>query len=34
MPGAGSDRRCYELCALSELKSVLRSDDIWVKGSR
>lgn len=30
----GIDRRFYEICALSELKNALRSDDIWVKGSR
>ncbi len=30
----GIDRRCYELCALSELKNVLRSGGIWVEGSR
>ena len=30
----GSDRRYYELCALSELKNALRSGDIWVQGSR
>jgi hypothetical protein len=30
----GLDRRYYELCALSELKNALRSDDIWVEGSR
>lgn len=27
----GIDRRYYELCALSELKNALRSDDIWVQ---
>ncbi len=30
----GIDRRYYELCALSELKSALRSGDMWVEGSR
>lgn len=30
----GTDRRFYELCALSELKNALRSRDIWMKGSR
>ena len=30
----GTDRRYYELCALSELKNALRSGDIWVQGSR
>jgi len=30
----GIDRRYYELCALSELKNVLRSGDVWVQGSR
>lgn len=30
----GIDRRFYEICALSELKNLLRSGDIWVKGSR
>ncbi|CCM10603.1 Transposase for transposon Tn2501 [Cardinium endosymbiont cEper1 of Encarsia pergandiella] len=30
----GIDRKYYELCALNELKSALRSGDIWVKGSR
>ncbi|WP_230855129.1 hypothetical protein [Arthrobacter terrae] len=30
----GIDRRYYELCALSELKNLLRSGDIWVQGSR
>ena len=31
---ASTDRRYYELCALSELKNALRSGDIWVQGSR
>jgi TnpA family transposase len=31
---SGLDRRFYELCALAELKNVLRSGDIWVQGSR
>ena len=31
---AGVDRRYYELCALSKLKNVLRSGDIWVDGTR
>jgi TnpA family transposase len=31
---SGIDRRYYELCALSELKNMLRSGDIWVQGSR
>ncbi len=30
----GIDRRFYEICALSELKNMLRSGDIWVQGSR
>ena len=30
----GTDRRYYELCALSELKNALRSGDIWVQGFR
>ena len=30
----GLDRRFYEICALTELKNVLRSGDIWVQGSR
>lgn len=30
----GTDRRNYELCALSELKNTLRSGDVWVRGSR
>ena len=30
----GTDRRYYELCALSELKNALRSGDVWVQGSR
>ena len=30
----GLDRRFYELCVLSELKNSLRSDDVWVQGSR
>ena len=30
----GLDRKFYELCVFSELKNVLRSGDIWVKGSR
>lgn len=30
----GTDRRFYELCALSELKNSLRSGDLWVSGSR
>jgi hypothetical protein len=30
----GLDRRFYELCVLSELRSSLRSGDIWVQGSR
>jgi hypothetical protein len=34
MTGAGSDRRYYEQCALSELKNALRPGDIWVKGLR
>jgi hypothetical protein len=34
MISASSDRRCYELCALSELKNALRPSDIWMKGSR
>ncbi len=34
MTDAGTDRRYYELCALSELKNALRSGDIWVQGSR
>jgi TnpA family transposase len=34
MADAGTDRRYYELCALSELKNALRSGDIWVQGSR
>ena len=28
------ERHAYELCALSELRSGLRSGDIWIKGSR
>jgi TnpA family transposase len=32
--GAGTDRRYYEMCVLSELKNALRSGDIWVQGSR
>jgi hypothetical protein len=31
---SGLDRRYYELCAMAELKSALRSGDIWVEGSR
>ena len=34
MTGAGSDRRYYEQCALSELKNALRPGDIWVNGLR
>jgi hypothetical protein len=30
----GIDRRFYEICALTELKNLLRSGDIWVQGSR
>jgi len=30
----GIDRHAYELCALSELRSGLRSGDIWIAGSR
>ncbi len=30
----GIDRRYYELCAMAELKNVLRSGDVWVQGSR
>lgn len=30
----GLDRRFYELCVLSELRSSLRSGDIWGQGSR
>lgn len=30
----GTDRRYYEICALSELKNALRSGDIWVQDSR
>jgi hypothetical protein len=30
----GVDRRCYELCAMSELKNALRSGDVWIEGSR
>ncbi|MEQ1975447.1 Tn3 family transposase [Xenorhabdus sp. SGI240] len=30
---SGIDRRYYEFCVLNELKSALRSGDIWVKGS-
>jgi Domain of unknown function (DUF4158) len=31
MTDTGIDRRCYELCALSEMKNTLRSGDIWVQ---
>ena len=34
MTADGTDRRYYELCALTELKNSLRSGDIWVQGSR
>ncbi len=33
-PEGGVDRRCYELCALSELRDRLRAGDVWVAGSR
>lgn len=34
-PAAGdTDRRYYELCALSELRDRLRAGDVWVRGSR
>jgi hypothetical protein len=34
MTDTGTDRRYYELCAMSELKNALCSGDIWVQGSR
>ncbi len=33
-PGGGLDRRHWELCLLSELRSSLRAGEIWVAGSR